>query len=87
VAREDANKRLEERQKEYDQTSVNAEVDENWIELISQWEAVVLVDKDVCGKVGEETLGRIQEFRRTLFNLIGVVDDVIKESEVSVSSK
>jgi hypothetical protein len=85
---EDAQTMLDEREKEFNQISVDAETEEFWNDLIGKFETIIAeiqVDDAVpCGKVEVKTLDNIKDFRHQLFNLYGYLDDVIEQSEVSV---
>jgi hypothetical protein len=88
AAREDAEKRLEGRQEEFDRTPIDTNTEEIWNDLINKFGSVVIdVDdqQDIpCGKVSEETLEKIQNFRSQLYGLVGYLNEVIEQSEVSV---
>jgi len=85
AAKEDVNKRLDERQKEFDETPVDTETEEFWTDLIEKWEPIEETLGGIpCGKVGNETLARIEDFRSGLKGLVYCLNDVVTESEVSV---
>ena len=85
AAKEDVKQRLDERQKEFDETPVDTETEEFWTDLIEKWEPIEdTMDGIPCGKVGDETLARIEEFRSRLKGLVYCLNDVVTESEVSV---
>ena len=85
---EDADKRLEERQKEIDLTPVDTKTEEFWTDLIEKFGTItadIQVDDAIpFGKVEDETLDKIKGFRHQLFNLYGYLDKVIEQSEVKV---
>lgn len=89
AARENADKRLDARQKEFDATPVDAETEEFWTDSLNNFKAIVEaieVPDGVlpCGKVGDEMLEKIKDFREQLYTLVHGLDEVIEQSEVSV---
>jgi hypothetical protein len=85
---EDDQTRLDEREKEFNQTPVDTETEDFLNDLIEKFKTItgeIQADKLIpCGKVGDETLESIQNFRSQLYGLANHLKEVIEQSEVSV---
>jgi hypothetical protein len=86
--RADDQTRLDEREKEFNQTPIDTETEDFWTDLIEKFETItgeIQVNEQIpCGKVGDETLESIQDFRSQLFSLVNHLDEIVEQSEVSV---